>query len=90
MVCDMVRGWDKRGKVKLWMLCVNGKVDESGQIRLLTFRENTSRRMRGLGLGNCSFGCWLTKEVGLAQFGAIELQLWVTNRDWVMIDPVEQ
>jgi hypothetical protein len=35
-------------KVKLWMLCVNGKVDESGQIRLLTFRENSSRRMREL------------------------------------------
>jgi len=30
------------------MLCVNGKVDESGQIRLLTFRENLSRRMREL------------------------------------------
>jgi hypothetical protein len=29
--------------------CVNGKVDESGQIRLLTFRENSSRRMRELG-----------------------------------------
>jgi hypothetical protein len=36
-------------KVKLWMLCVNGKVDESGQIRLLTFGENSSRRMRELG-----------------------------------------
>jgi hypothetical protein len=30
------------------MLCVNGKVDESGQIRLLTFEENSSRRMREL------------------------------------------
>jgi hypothetical protein len=30
------------------MLCVNGKVDESGQIRLLNFRENSSRRMREL------------------------------------------
>jgi hypothetical protein len=30
------------------MLCVNGKVDESGQIRLLTFRENSSRRMSEL------------------------------------------
>jgi len=36
-------------KVKLWMLCVNGKVDEFGQIRLLTFGENSSRRMRKLG-----------------------------------------
>jgi len=42
------QGWDKREKVKLWMLCVNGKVDESGQIRLLTFGENSSRRMREL------------------------------------------
>jgi len=25
----MVRGWDRREKVKLWMLCVNGKNDES-------------------------------------------------------------
>jgi hypothetical protein len=31
------------------MLCVNGKVDESGQIRLLTFGENSSRSMRELG-----------------------------------------
>jgi hypothetical protein len=31
------------------MLCVNGKVNESGQIRLLTFGENSSRRMRELG-----------------------------------------
>jgi len=31
------------------MLCVNGKDDESGQIRLLTFGENSSRRMRELG-----------------------------------------
>ena len=37
-------------KVKLWMLCVNGKVDEFGQICLLTFGENSSRRMRELGL----------------------------------------
>jgi hypothetical protein len=28
----------------------------------------------------------LTKRIGLAQFGFIELQLWVTNRDWVMTD----
>jgi len=45
----MARGWDDREKVKLWMLCVNGKVDESGQIRLLTFEENSSKRMRELG-----------------------------------------
>jgi hypothetical protein len=31
------------------MLCVNGNVDESGQIRLLTFEENSSKRMRELG-----------------------------------------
>jgi hypothetical protein len=34
------------------MLCVNGKVNESGQIRLLTFGENLSRRMRELRLGS--------------------------------------
>ena len=34
------------------MLCVNGKVDESGQIRLLTLGENSSKRMRELGLGS--------------------------------------
>jgi hypothetical protein len=45
----MARGWDKREKVKLWMLCVNGKVNKSGQICLLTFRENSSRMMRELG-----------------------------------------
>ena len=39
----------KEKKVELWILCVNGKVDESGQIRLLTFKENLSRRMRELG-----------------------------------------
>jgi len=37
---------------------------------------------------NCSFGCLLTNEIGLAQFRVIELQLWVTNRDWVMTDPI--
>jgi len=52
MVCDMARGWDKREKAELWMLCVNGKVDESGQIRFLTFGENSSRRMRELGSGS--------------------------------------
>jgi hypothetical protein len=36
---------------------------------------------------NCSFGCLLTKKIGLTQFEAIELQLWVTNRDWVKTDP---
>jgi hypothetical protein len=48
----MARGWDKREKVKLWMLCVNGKVDESKEICLLTFRENLSRRMKELGSGS--------------------------------------
>jgi hypothetical protein len=24
---------------------------------------------------NCIFGCWLTKKVGFAQFGAIKLEL---------------
>ena len=42
----------KEKKVELWILCVNGKVDESGQIRLLTFGENSSKRMRELGLGS--------------------------------------
>jgi hypothetical protein len=31
------------------MLCVKGKVDESEQIRLLSFEENSSRRIRELG-----------------------------------------
>jgi hypothetical protein len=39
----------KEKKVKLWMLCVDGKVDKSGQIHLLTFEENSSRRMGELG-----------------------------------------
>jgi hypothetical protein len=52
MVCDMTRGLDKREKVELWMLCVNGNVNEFGQIRLLTFRENSSRRLRELRLGS--------------------------------------
>jgi hypothetical protein len=34
------------------MLCVNGNVNEFGQIHLLTFRENSSRRLRELGLGS--------------------------------------
>jgi len=41
----MARGWDRREKVKL---CVNGNIDEFGQIRLLNFRENLNRRMREL------------------------------------------
>jgi len=52
MVCDMARGWDKREKVELWMLCVNGKVNESRQIHLLTFGENSSWRMKELGPGS--------------------------------------
>jgi hypothetical protein len=36
----------------LWILCVNGQIDESGQIYLLTFGENSSRRMRELGSGS--------------------------------------
>jgi len=48
IICEMVRGWDKREKVELWILCVNEKVDESGQIRLLSFEENPGRRMREL------------------------------------------
>jgi hypothetical protein len=34
------------------MLCVKGKIDESGQIRLLSFGENLSRRIRELGSGS--------------------------------------
>jgi hypothetical protein len=34
------------------MLCVNENVDESGQIRLLTYEENSSRRIRELGSGS--------------------------------------
>jgi len=41
-------GVEIKERVKLWMLCVNEKVDESGQIRLLPFGENSRRRMRGL------------------------------------------
>ena len=47
----MTRGCDDRERVKLWMLCVNGKVDESGQIRLLTFGKN-SLCERNLGFEN--------------------------------------
>ena len=51
----MARGWDKREKkVKLWMLCVNGKIDESRQICLLNFKENLSRRIRELGSSFCT------------------------------------
>ena len=31
------------------MLCVNGKVDKSGQFRLLTFKEILGRRIKKLG-----------------------------------------
>ena len=34
------------------MLCVNGKVDESGQFRLLSFRWISDRRMKELGSGS--------------------------------------
>jgi hypothetical protein len=34
------------------MLCVDGKVDESGQFRLLTFKEILGRRMKELGSGS--------------------------------------
>ena len=34
------------------MLYVNGKIDESGQFRLLTFREISGRRMKELGSGS--------------------------------------
>jgi hypothetical protein len=34
------------------MLCVNEKVDEFGQIHLLTFGENSCRRMRELESGS--------------------------------------
>jgi hypothetical protein len=34
------------------VLCVNGKVDESGQFRLLTLRGISSRRMNELGSGS--------------------------------------
>jgi len=74
------------------MLCVNGKVDESGKICLLTFEENSSRRMRELGL---SFFIVIVvldvsqlRKIGLAQYGAVEPQLWVINWDWVLTDPV--
>ena len=41
------------------MLCVNEKVDESGQFHLLTFKGISSRRMKEL--ESCSF-----IEIGLA------------------------
>jgi hypothetical protein len=34
------------------VLCVNGKVDESGQFRILTFSEILGRRMKELGSGS--------------------------------------
>jgi len=69
------------------VLCVNGKVDESGQFRLLTFKEILGRRMKEL--GSSSFiEIVVLDEIGLAQVGVIELQLWVTNQDWVMTDPI--
>jgi hypothetical protein len=34
------------------MLCINGNVDESGQICLLTLGENSSRRMKELEFGS--------------------------------------
>jgi hypothetical protein len=34
------------------MLCVNEKVNESTHIRLQTFRENLSRRIREVGSGS--------------------------------------
>jgi len=36
----------------MWMWCVNGNVDESGQIHLQTLGENSSRRMRELGFNS--------------------------------------
>jgi hypothetical protein len=36
----------------LWMLCVNGKVDESEQVSLLIFREISGRKMKELGSGS--------------------------------------
>jgi hypothetical protein len=39
----------KEKRLNYGCCCVNGKVNESGQIRLLTFGENSSRRMRELG-----------------------------------------
>ena len=71
------------------MLCVNGKVNKSGQFRLLTFRGIPGRRMKELGSGSLIEIVVLdVDEIGLAQFGVIELQLWVTNRNWVMTDPI--
>jgi hypothetical protein len=34
------------------MLCINGKVDESRQIHLLTFKENSGMRMKELESGS--------------------------------------
>jgi len=36
----------------LWTLCVNRKVDESGQVHLFTFREISGRKMKELGSGS--------------------------------------
>ena len=36
--------------MRMW--CVNGNVEECGQIRLLTLRENSSRRIKELGSGS--------------------------------------
>ena len=37
---------------ELHVLYVNGKIDESGQFRLLTFTEISGRRMKELGSGS--------------------------------------
>jgi hypothetical protein len=75
MVCDMARGWDKRGEVELRMLCVNRKVDESGTDSSLDFQREFEKdegiRIRFLHR-NCSFRCLLTKKIDLSQFGVIE------------------
>jgi len=48
------------------VLYVNGKIDESEQFRLLTFREISGRRMKELGsaYGSCSILSYRTPAMG--------------------------
>jgi len=55
MCCIYLGAWNHENlprKYNLWMLCVNGRGDESGQARLPTFGEILGKRMRELGSGS--------------------------------------
>jgi hypothetical protein len=46
----------KKKKIELWMSDINGKVNEFGQIHLLIFKKNSSRKMKELGSHGFGFG----------------------------------